>query len=449
MADVKAGVILRTKFIQPAAPSAPKVKIFRNYVDYIDREEAVRNRALPSYNAFSGYNDYMGNPEKTTALFTEYQDSLTPEEKQELKRAFATAEKNKSPMWQHVISFDNRWLAQNGMYDPNTHTLDEFKLKEAVRASMRALTKAEKMDGTSVWSASIHYNTDNIHVHIAMVEPHPTRKSKENQNGEREIRGKMKQSSIRAAKSAVVSQILGQQPEIQQIHQLRDRILKKRKDVHLMDDERMANKLHLLYEALPQNKQFWNYNSNQIHKLKPVIDDLVSDYLKTYHPEEFEEYKRLLAIQAKKYRTAYGTPKDARQLNQYEENKIKDLYARLGNTILKELRDFDKQQKQEFYRHANAKRATGNSGNSSGTSSSSARPESHAPRPENEPQIPSPTAPRPIESRAFSRRQTVCSRKLVNDLKQALKSDWENIKNQQIYEQMQRESQRSGSDFER
>ena len=60
-----------------------------------------------------------------------------------------------------------------------------------------------------------------------------------------------------------------------------------------MDDERMANKLHLLYEALPKNKQFWNYNSNQIHKLKPVIDDLVSDYLKTYHPEEFEEYKRL------------------------------------------------------------------------------------------------------------------------------------------------------------
>ena len=28
----------------------------------------------------------------------------------------------------------------------------------------------------SVWSGAIHYNTDNIHIHVATVEPSPLRK---------------------------------------------------------------------------------------------------------------------------------------------------------------------------------------------------------------------------------------------------------------------------------
>ena len=170
------------------------------------------------------------------------------------------------------------------------------------------------MEGTSVWSGSIHYNTDNLHVHIAMGGAVPTRKTQINEKGKPEVRGKMKQSSITSAKSSIVSHILSQQPEIKMIHQLRDDILKKRKDVHLMEDKKLAEKLQALYRALPENKQFWNYNSNSIHDLKPLIDSITSDYFETYQKEEWEAYKKLLQTQEKKYKTCLRNPKAGKPL---------------------------------------------------------------------------------------------------------------------------------------
>lgn len=73
MSQIKAGVVFCTKFVTSSE------KAYSGYVRYIDREEATRNEAFQKYSAFqfSGYNDYMGNPEKTTALFTSNQDSLS------------------------------------------------------------------------------------------------------------------------------------------------------------------------------------------------------------------------------------------------------------------------------------------------------------------------------------------------------------------------------------
>ena len=101
MGEIKAGVIFKSRFCSPTK------KTFGDYINYIDRDEAVRNDNLSK---FSLYNDYMGNSEKTTGLFTENKDFLTQNEKKELKDIFKTAQENESVMWQHVISFDNRWI---------------------------------------------------------------------------------------------------------------------------------------------------------------------------------------------------------------------------------------------------------------------------------------------------------------------------------------------------
>lgn len=37
------------------------------------------------------------------------------------------------------------------------------------------MLSAEKMQQSYIWTAFLHYNTDNFHVHIATVESHPTR----------------------------------------------------------------------------------------------------------------------------------------------------------------------------------------------------------------------------------------------------------------------------------
>lgn len=107
MGEIKAGVTLMQDFCRP------RTEKFQEYIDYMDREEAQRNNAITTYNLF---NEYMGNPYKSTGLFTAEKDSLTLQEKKHLKKVFSIAQTNQSLMWQTVISFDNNWLQKNGIY---------------------------------------------------------------------------------------------------------------------------------------------------------------------------------------------------------------------------------------------------------------------------------------------------------------------------------------------
>ena len=115
-AKINAGVTLMSDFCRPNSEE------FQGYIDYMAREEAQRNNAMSTFNLF---NDYMGNPIKSTGLFTADKDSLTYQEKVSLKEIFQIAQDNKSVMWQTVISFDNNWLEKNGVYDTEEQVLDE------------------------------------------------------------------------------------------------------------------------------------------------------------------------------------------------------------------------------------------------------------------------------------------------------------------------------------
>ena len=91
--NVKAGVVVVTKFCKSSS------KAFSSYIDYVDREEAARSNNTSKYNL---YQDYMGNPEKSTGLFTETGDVQTMEEKTKLKDIFKQAQSKDSLMWQTV-----------------------------------------------------------------------------------------------------------------------------------------------------------------------------------------------------------------------------------------------------------------------------------------------------------------------------------------------------------
>lgn len=169
MSGIKAGVVVINKFC-PADSKA-----FSGYISYIDRSEAKRNEKLSEYNL---YNDYMDNPEKTTGLFTEDKTELTYKDKKILKETFRSAQDNGSLMWQTVISFDNRWLEKYGLYDAANDIVDERKLKEISSNAIKKMLVNEGLEN-AVWSGAIHYNTDNLHVHVAVVEPVPQRMVKE------------------------------------------------------------------------------------------------------------------------------------------------------------------------------------------------------------------------------------------------------------------------------
>lgn len=353
MSDIKAGVVVVTKFCRSNSST------FTSYIDYIDRKEAVRAENTAKYNL---YQDYMGNPDKTAGLFTEQKDIATEKERQELKNIFKTAQENGSLMWQTVISFDNRWLEENGLYRKETGILDEERIKGITRSSVQRMLEKEGLEN-AVWSAAIHYNTDNIHIHVATVEPVPMREKRDyvqyeyreengrlvkrekmDENGQpvkkSEYKGTFRQSSLEACKREVVNQILNERENNQKINGIiRESIVKQKQNHPLVKDKEMAKMFLELYQEMPDcNRNMWNYNNPIMHPLKEKINAISNAYLNKYHKGEVEELQSHLTEMDEKYRRAYGDSG-----NSYKEGKMEDLYSRLGNAVLKEIREYDRE----------------------------------------------------------------------------------------------------------
>ena len=272
--SIKAGIIVKTRFIDKALKKSNE-QTFSSYIDYIDREEAVRNE---HFNQFSGYNDYMGNPEKSGKLFTSGFDSLNNEQLSTLKALFQKAYDNDSILWQSVISFDNRYLTKMGLYDPTTKTLNEAKLRECTRAMMKAMLENENMSSSAIWSASIHYNTNNIHIHVAMVEPNPTRKKRIVYGQERPV-GYIRAKTRRAMKSKVVNIILANDRFIMD-ELVRNKMVRGKNSVWSFEHPELAERFLKLYRKLPKDRRTWYYNRNAMSPFHKEIDEMTRAFVR-------------------------------------------------------------------------------------------------------------------------------------------------------------------------
>lgn len=404
MHKIKAGIILANKYCSSGD------RRFTGYINYIDRDNAVRNEHMEAFNL---YQNYMENPEKSSGLFTEEQDYLSMEKKQALKKVFQKAQENGSLMWQPVISFDNQWLEENGLWDKENRILDESKIREFTRKSIGRMLKNENLEH-AVWSASIHYNTDNIHIHVAVVEPVPMREKKlyktydylpdpqgdymrskygtylrattknikyysessakykrverMDEKGKPIMQegyvGRFKGKSIEACKSTFVNEILNEKEYGIQINSLiRESFVKRMKETEFSIDPELKEQFLKLHAAMPRsgNRGLWNYNSNIMQPLRPEIDALSDAYLEKYHPSEFKELQNLVIVRSTQYAKAYGNTN-----REYAENKMKDLHTRLGNVILKEIREYDKNMKGEDMSLIEGENSSHDSGNTIG-----------------------------------------------------------------------------------
>ncbi|MGX5523779.1 MobP2 family relaxase [Bacillus toyonensis] len=325
------GVVLKTKFVLPSSDA------FQNYIEYVDREEAKSEVKL-NPKMFKTYQEYMGNPEKTSALFTEHSNRLSESEKKALKEMFKTAHENGSIMWQDVISFHNPWLEEQGIYDEKTKTVDEKKLMDVTRLAMKEMQKREGLEKSSVWSAAIHFNTDNIHIHVATVEPVPTRE-----------RGKRKPKTLDAMRGKVVNNLLDRKQEQKQINDLiRNNMVGKKKEDSVFDwrNQHLKPLFLRIYKQLPSDKRQWQYSYNTIQPLKPEIDELSSRYIQHHHKKDYDQFLQKLDKEVQVFKEAYGEGKyDKKQYENYKTNKINDLYKRMGNAFLQEMKAYDKEQK--------------------------------------------------------------------------------------------------------
>lgn len=354
------GVVLKSKFVMSDS------KDFEDYVEYIDRDDVKRKVAINrsseksnDFQVFHSYMEYMGDEEKEGALFTISKDELTDEEKIGLKEAFSVAQKNGSPMWQDVISFDNAWLEKNGLYVSETKELDEEKMRNVVRQMMGELLKSEKMEESAVWSASIHYNTDNIHVHVATVEPHPTRPTKRIYNEktnqwETQYRAKRKQKTLDKMKSKVTNTILDRSEQRDKIDGLIKKTIqkKKNKDVNLATNRKTKKMFLKAIALMPDDKRQWQYGYQTVNDARPYIDEIVDLYLKIYHKDEMKELEKLLDVEVEVFKEMYGEGSDYKEYktNKLDNGKSRDsLRYQMGNAVIKEMKDYVKREQQVFH----------------------------------------------------------------------------------------------------
>lgn len=325
MEEKSVGVVVISKFLISSN------KKFKKYINYMGRDEAIRNEY---FNRYSIYEDYMGNPEKTTGLFDSSSNCMSKEEKEYAQKLFEQAQKNGSVMWQDVFSFDNKWLEEQGLYDSLTGSLDENKIKNAVRKAIDYSLEKKDMKDTAIWNGAIHYNTDNIHIHVAICEPTP-----------KTIRGKRTQKTLDKMKSVFVNELLNSKQNYKDINNsIRNEIIDSNKKVKDKKLKKLAKKV---IKNLPDDKRQWHYGYNTMKEANKYLDEMTEYYIKTYKRKEYEELLEKLDKQEQILKEAYGEG-GREKYKDYKQNKIDELYQRMGNSFLTEIKNIQLENKKTY-----------------------------------------------------------------------------------------------------
>lgn len=341
-----AGVNNITKFVQSSN------KVFASYVSYIDRETAIRNEHFTQFNAinYENYQHYMDNPEKTGGLFGATLECFNPEQLREVKTLFKQAQHNESIMWQDVISFDNEWLTKHGAYSPSTGELDESIIRKGVREGMAKMLAREGIQHSALWTASIHYNTDNIHVHIATVEPEPTRpietyRDKKTNRPYQARRGKRKLSSLDMMKQLVASNILNREDSLTKLTSLiRQDLTLVNQGISQTTDRELKQQFMAIYRQLPSDKRLWKVNNQALTPVRPLINSFVQTYIEKYQHESMTAVDRMIDDEITTIKETYGVgSKQADRSEDFRQTKYNEIYTRMGNQLLREINAFDKE----------------------------------------------------------------------------------------------------------
>ncbi len=316
------GVVFTIKFIYQW-----KVGGF-DYLKYMSRPEAFHKLKHEHDEEFKDYMQYMSNSEKSDGIFDMSKDLLSENEIDQYRLLEKESQKQGCPKYIGITSFDNDFLKENGIITP--FGLDTKKLKEIARSSIsEMIQKSDKLDNDNVyWTAANHTNTDNVHIHYAILEKE---RRVERKNDTIEV------EAFDALKSKVANKIVGQE-QIKKLTDLsRNCLLPGFNDI-LKNEKCFVE----LLDKLPENKKLWYYNRKEF---TPYQDDVKKSVQKIVlsNPElqnNFKQYVNMLDEYTEKCRKLYGDGNRHLYLN-FKQNKLDDFYSSAGNSILRELKNLD------------------------------------------------------------------------------------------------------------
>ncbi|GMG66732.1 MobP2 family relaxase [Tetragenococcus halophilus] len=338
---VKAAIVVKWRFIMAGQQK------FQKYIDYVDRKEAVRNQHyFHQFNGVKtdGYNEYMEDPQKSSGLFTKYKNQISDTDRKKIKKIFQEAQKNDSLMWQDVVSFDTQWLIQQQLFDNKNEKLNEGKIIAAIRVAMEEQLQAENLATSAFWTGAIHYNEKHhIHVHIATIEANPTREYKtfKRKDGTtyQARKGYRSQKNVDRFKRRVISQLLDRDESLAQVSNLIRQQITKPRAMNQLPDNELKYLYHKIFQQLPKDQRTWKYNMNALDSIRPLMIRFIHTYLMTYEKEDYQKLQELLKENVSFYKQIYGEgTKEYQRAQNFSVNKSEEVYTRLGNTLLREMR---------------------------------------------------------------------------------------------------------------
>ncbi|HDR4727154.1 MobP2 family relaxase [Bacillus cereus] len=276
-------------------------------------------------------------------VFSKEKNIITQNDLVDIKELMEKSQNSGSVYYQDVISFDTDFLVKNKLYNPKTDTLDENRIRIASHKMMQQLFKDEQIEeGNGFWFASIHRNTDHIHIHFGTVEKENRRKVvKKEVNGKTyyEPKGKRKQRTLDNMKTTFANSLVDRTSELSRISNLRNDLVQEVKDQFQQSKKKKQDRklvlLQEIYEGLPINKKDWTYGSKKMPEMtRNKIDELTGLLMKD-NPV-LKEYKEAVEKESDFQKELYG--ESGREDKDYAKNQMKDMYKRMGNSLLKELK---------------------------------------------------------------------------------------------------------------
>ncbi|WP_413565432.1 MobP2 family relaxase [Bacillus sp. 3P20] len=276
-------------------------------------------------------------------VFSKDKNVITQNDLTDIKELMEKAQNSGSVYYQDVISFDTDFLVKHKLYNPETDTLDENRIRIASNKMMQQLFKDEQIEeNNGFWFASIHRNTDHIHIHFGTVEKESRRKVvKKEVNGKTyyEPKGKRKQSTLDHMKTTFSNSLVDRTSELSRISNLRNDLVQEVKEQFQQSKEKKRDRklvlLQEIYDGLPSNKKDWTYGSKKMPKqTRDKIDELTELLMKD-NPI-FKEYKEAVEKESDFQKDLYG--ESGREDKDYAKNQLEDINKRMGNSLLKELK---------------------------------------------------------------------------------------------------------------
>ena len=328
-------------------------EIEERLVEGVSQETANKiSKEVPEQNLdYVGYIDYMKRSYATkedstekTGIFTSNTLNADIEEAKNIKNMLQKARSNNSILWRGVISFDNDFLAQNGLYDPKIKKVDQVGIKKAIQKAMPNVISREKLSDSAFWWGNIHLNTDNVHVHIGISEIESARSTFFYEARQRkERKGKFEQKTLKGIKSQVYNALLKEKSRDQNLRKeqllanLREKLLNKigNQEVSKLDElERFYVEQALNH--LPEGKRLrYGSNAKDFQISKFFIDRYLERELEKSN--DFKKYKVETEKLLEDKNQAY-TKADNNDMQQFVDQRIDDLKERLGNRTLKYLK---------------------------------------------------------------------------------------------------------------